>query len=285
MLTVNLFDDSFRHDACSTAWKTPKHIRYVRDRMEFDGITLFTDGYVNKPELVDSVKSPVKVGWLHEPECLHPHTYADSLKHGHHFDFILTYYAPFLFVPDYRGYCFAPYAGTWIRESQWGIRPKTYRASMLFGTKMSTLGHRIRHDIADAVSGVDLFGARGEPTDYSPDTKYRVLADHAFSIVVETCRQDNLFTEILLDCFTIGTIPIFWGAPNVGEFFNADGMLSFETVEECRAIVSGLSWELYASRAQAIADNFERVKQYAITEDWLYENVLKDIHIDKRLSA
>ena len=285
MITVNLFDDCFRHDICSTAWKTSKHTEYVRDRMEFDGVTLFTDGYVNKPELVDSIKSPVKIGWLHEPECLHPQTYADSLNNRHHFDFILTYYAPFLQRPGYR---FAPYAGTWIRESQWGVqfRSKTKLVSMLIGTKMSTRGHRIRPEIADVVEGmVDFYGVRGEPTNYSPDTKYRVLANYAFSIVVETCRQDNLFTEILLDCFTVGTVPIFWGAPNIGEFFNLDGILSFETVEECRAIVVGLSWEGYTSKAHAIADNFERVRKYAITEDWLFENVLKGIQIDKRIPA
>jgi len=282
-MLVNLFDDTFRHDICSTAWKMPRHVLYTRDRMEFDGVTLFTDGYVNKSELVDSVRSPIKIGWLHEPECLHPDTYADSLKHRDHFDSILTYYAPFLEMPGYR---FAPYAGTWIREEQWGIHPKTKLCSMLYGSKMSTLGHRIRPEIADRVNGaVDFYGMRGMPTNYSPDTKYRVLADYAFSIVVETCRQDNLFTEILLDCFTVGTIPIFWGAPNIERFFNPDGILSFETVEECRTIVSNLSWELYHSRSKAIADNLRRVSEYAITEDWIYNHVLKDMKVDQRIPA
>lgn len=274
MMTVNLFDDAFRHDICSTAWKTPKHIAYARDRMEFDGVTLFTDGYINLP-VVDEVRSQHKIGWLHEPECLHPDTYADSLTNRHKFDFVLTYYAPFL---EMAGYRFAPYAGTWIPEDRWGIKPKTKLVSMLFGAKMSTQGHRIRPAIADAVGGrVDFYGARGETVDYSLNTKYRVLADYAFSIVVETCRQDNLFTEILLDCFAVGTVPIFWGAPNVGEFFNTEGILSFETVEECAYIVESLSIESYASMARAVSDNFERVKNYAITEDWLYENVLKDL--------
>lgn len=276
-MIVNLFDDAFRHDVCSTAWKTPTHVAYVRDQIEFDGVTLFTDGYINLP-IVDKVESRYKIGWLHEPECLHPDTYADSLANLHKFAFILTYYAPLL---EMAGYRFAPYAGTWIPEDRWGILPKTKLVSMLFGTKMSTEGHRIRPAIADAVDGrvadIRFYGARGEPVDYSPETKYRVLADYAFSIVVETCRQDNLFTEILLDCFTVGTVPIFWGAPNVGEFFNAEGVLSFETVEECSYIVESLSFAVYEFMARAITDNFERVRRYAITEDWLYENVLKDL--------
>jgi len=94
-----------------------------------------------------------------------------------------------------------------------------------------------------------------------------------------------LFTEILLDCFTVGTIPIFWGAPNIERFFNPDGILSFETVEECRTIVSNLSWELYHSRSKAIADNLRRVSEYAITEDWIYNHVLKDMKVDQRIPA
>lgn len=273
MLTINLFDENFRHDICSTAWKTPKRIAYVRDRMEFDGVTLFTDGYINSP-VVDKAKSRHKIGWLHEPECLHPDTYADSRMNRRRFDSVLTYYAPLLALPGYR---FAPYAGTWIPEARWGIKPKTKLVSMLYGTKMSTAGHRIRPVIADAAGRrVDFYGARGQTVDYSPETKYRVLADYAFSIVIETCRQDNLFTEILLDCFTVGTVPIFWGAPNIGEFFNAEGIFSFETVEECARIVENLSFEVYVVMERAVIDNFERVQQYAVTEDWLYDHVLKE---------
>ena len=74
-MLVNLFDDTFRHDTCSVAWKTSEHIEYVRDEMKFNGVTLFTDGYVNKPELIEQVESDIKIGWLREPRCLHPENY------------------------------------------------------------------------------------------------------------------------------------------------------------------------------------------------------------------
>lgn len=277
MMTINLFDNTFRHDVCSTAWKTPKHIQYVRDRMEFDGVTMFTDGYINSNE-PDRVNSPIKIGWLHEPDCLIPNVYEQAASHAHKFAFILTYRDDLL---ERRGFRFAPYGGTWIKEEHWGMRPKSGLCSMLIGTKAATEGHRLRPQLADALEGAGLsvrfFGARGEPVNYSPETKLKVLGDFAFSIVVEACRSDNLFTEILLDCFTVGTIPIFWGAPNIARFFDANGILSFNSIEECVEIVRGLSFDLYENLSAAAQNNLAWVKPYAVTEDWLYQNVLRDL--------
>lgn len=275
MLTVNLFDDSFRHAICSTGWKTPRHIQYVRDQMEFDGITLFTDGYVNSP-VVEQVKSRYKIGWLREPECLHPENY--QLNPVNRFDFILTYYAPLLNHPGYR---LAPYGGVWIPRDQWRLHPKTKLCSMLYGSKLATDGHRIRHEIANVVRPlgiVDFYGHEGQPVDYSPETKVKALRRYAFTIVTETCMQDNLFTEILLDCFAMGTIPIFWGCPNVGEFFSMGGILGITSAHKAAfAVANLLSFDRYEYMLPEIQDNLNRIADYEITEDWLYQNVLREL--------
>lgn len=272
-MIVNLFDNTFRHDVCSTGWAVPAHITYVRDQVQHPGVTLFVDGFINRPE-VDQVECPIKIGWLHEPQCLYPQVYADAVRQAHKFDFVLTYHTQLLELPGFR---FMPYAGVWIPRYQWGLSPKSRLCSMLYGAKQATDGHRLRHAIAPAVAdlGVDFFGARGEPVNYGPETKRRVLLPYAFSIVGETCRQPNLFTEILLDCFAVGTIPVFWGCPNVGDFFDARGVLSFETVDECRALVAGLTYELYESLLPYALENLRRVADYAVAEDWLYRNVLR----------
>lgn len=272
-MIVNLFDNTFRHDVCSTAGATPAHFAYVRDQVQHDGVTLFVDGFINRPE-ADWVRSQVKIGWLHEPECLYPQVYADAVGNAHKFTFILTYRADLLTRPGFR---FMPYAGVWIPRAEWGLRPKLRLCSMLYGAKQATAGHRLRHAIAPAVAefGVDFYGARGLPVAYGPQTKVSVLKSYAFSIVTETCRQDNLFTEWLLDCFALGTIPVFGGCPNIGDFFDARGVLSFETVEECRAIVAELSMDRYQSLVSFAAENLRRVADYAVAEDWLYANVLQ----------
>jgi len=249
-------------------------VRYVRDQMEWDGITLFTDGYINRP-VVDQVRSQYKIGWLHEPQCLHPENYENSLANSHKLDFILTYAEELLSLPKYR---FAPYGGVWIERQDWGLKPKTKMVSLLSGDKLSTAGHKIRREIADAVladnPGIDLYGYGGQPVDYSAATKLKALADYRFAIVTETCRENNLFTEWLLDCFAVGTIPIYWGCPNLGKFFEPSGVLSFADLSDVGSIVTQLSVNLYEYLYPAVIENYREVRHYEITEDWISEHVL-----------
>lgn len=274
-MLVNLFDFNFRQSVCSVAYQTPKHIEYVRDQTDFDGVTLFTDGYINDGS-VDRVRSRYKIAWLREPYCLHPDIYEAALGNAHKFDLVLTYYQPFL--DRGANFRFCPYGGTWIDRSQWGIKSKSKLCSMLIGSKMSTRGHTIRHEIADMIAlmgyDVDFYGVRGTPVGYGQDTKMQVLADYAFSIVTETCREDNLFTEWLLDCYALGTIPIYWGAPNIDKFF--DAVWDFGVLDQLRHRLDYAAGYAYSLQSGYVAANLERMQPYAVTEDWLYLNVLKD---------
>lgn len=281
MIIVNLFDYNFGQSdtSYSVAYQKPERVRYVRNQMEFHGITLFTDEYINNP-VVDQVQSRFKIGWLHEPRCLHPTTYTDSLANMSKFDFIMTY-DDFLLSEYHHKYRFSPYGGVWVDRKEWGMHPKSANVSMLFGAKNTTEGHKIRHAIYECFQSkgykVDYFGLHGTPTDYSQQTKLRVLKDYRFSIVAETCRENGLFTEILLDCFAVGTIPVFWGAPDIGEFFNEDGVMSFQSISDIEAIVPYLTDGLYKEMIPHAIDNLEFVEEYACMEDWHYQHYYKDM--------
>lgn len=286
MITINLFDDTFRQSECSVAWGKSKNIKYVRDKVDWGGISLFTDGYISSG-IAEMVDSRLKIGWLHEPKCLHPHVYKDASPPPKELDYILTYDKEYLEKYSDKAR-FMPYGGVWIPEHLRGIKKKTKLVSMLYGAKMSTDGHRIRHDIAAALDAaglkVDYYGFRGTPTDYSPETKYKVLADYMFSIVVETCREDYLFTEILLDCFAVGTIPIFWGCPTIGGLFSEKGIWPFSTVDECvdyvRLINEPRHWLDGELLKEAREYNFVQAMQYAIPEDWMYTRYFERKHDD-----
>lgn len=281
-MDINLFDSNFIDSPCSVAYQTSKYISYIRDLAQFNGITLFTDEWMNH-RVVDVVESKYKIGWLREPFCLHPLTYERSLDAIHHgkLDFILTYYQPFLNLDD--RYKFAPYAGTWLPECEWGIRPKTRNISMLIGDKESTQGHILRKQIAGHYDkGIDFYGLKGQPVNYSWQTKFLTLNTYRYSIITETCKEDNLFTEWLLDAFMVGTIPIYWGCSNADEFFNTDGILEFDELNDLDYLLrqlqdDGFAKRLYQSLMPAIIDNLNISKQYAITEDWLYLNVFKGL--------
>ena len=46
------------------------------------------------------------------------------------------------------------------------------------------------------------------------------------------------FTEKLIDAFLTGTIPLYWGCPTIGEFFDMDGILLFDNVDVLVDLVS-----------------------------------------------
>ena len=53
-------------------------------------------------------------------------------------------------------------------------------------------------------------------------TKFDGLYDYKYSIALENCKKDNYITEKFTDCILCGTIPIYYGADNVGEYFPKD---------------------------------------------------------------
>jgi hypothetical protein len=177
-------------------------------------------------------------------------------------------------------YVFCPYAGTWIDHRDWRMHEKDELVSLLFGAKKQTSGHLLRHAIHDRIPrypNLHYYGYAGTPTIYAQATKLQVLKDYRFSVVIETCKDDNLFTEILLDCFALGTIPVFWGCPNIGEFFDDRGIITFDTVEQLVEILPVLSEGLYRKMLPAAKENLRLMQDYAITESWIYNNILEDM--------
>ena len=71
-----------------------------------------------------------------------------------------------------------------------------------------------------------------------------------------------------------GTVPIYWGCPSIGKFFNTDGMIIFNNIEELSNILNNLSIEKYNDMKDAIQENFEKAKEYIIAEDYIYKNYL-----------
>ena len=83
-----------------------------------------------------------------------------------------------------------------------------------------------------------------------------------FSIVIENSKEDYYFTEKLTDCLLSGTIPIYWGCPSIGDFFNIKGMIIFDTLDELKEILNNLTIEKYKSMELYIKENFEKAKEY-----------------------
>ena len=45
-------------------------------------------------------------------------------------------------------------------------------------------------------------------------------------------RQADKFTEMLLDCFSIGVVPIYWGCNSIGLFFDPDVIIAVSNMDQ-----------------------------------------------------
>jgi len=278
-MEVNLIDDAFRHVATDNGryshvfTKISKHIKYVRDLTNYDGITLFTDSFL-LTDACHQVNSKHKIGWLMESSAINPTPYANFEHIKDNYDFTLTHDPELLAkYPDKTKYY--PIGGCWIKEINYGLHTKSKDISMIYSNKTQVEGHILRHKIAECVKGVvDLYG-RGTPNPI--EHKEDALVDYRYSIIIENTKQQNYITEKIIDCLIVGTIPVYWGCPNISDYFDMDGIIAFNTLEELEKLLPTLTKELYESKLKAIKKNIELSKDYCITEDWLYENVFKQL--------
>lgn len=275
MLTVNLFDTAFSHLSCSVHGKTAKRIRYVRSNLTWDGITLLTDDMLCNSRTLEVLKSRVKIGWLLEPRDYKPENYQRVIGKLDRLDLLLTHDQRLLDAyPDKAR--FAPFGGCWIQEENFRLHPKqeSPKACQILSGKMFMEGHRLRHEIARRFPEIECYGwgsSRGRFTCKDP-----ILRPYQFSVVVENSRAHNFFTEKLLDCFAVGTVPIYWGCLNVHDFFHGGGVIQFSGIEELPDILSRLDYSR-PEHQEGIRENLERMRQYEITDDWIAANVLEKL--------
>jgi len=279
MMEINLIDESFRHLATPSGVysmiheKKPKHITWVRDRLEYDGITIFTDVHLNSRS-ISSVRSKYKIGWFLENVNVSPPAYHNVNSYADMLDLILTNDIELLRKYPNKAK-FVPFGGGWIKQENFGIKKKTKLASIIYSNKNQFEGHRLRHQIANKYSDViDLFG-NGSPNPIG--YKEEALSDYMFTIAIENVSNENYFTEKIVDPLLLGTIPIYWGCDNIGQFFSNTGIVKFETIEDFDVLLKSLSRDLYKGMSKGIEQNYKLALEYEITEDWIYQNILKEL--------
>lgn len=147
---------------------------------------------------------------------------------------------------------FFPFGSTWV--PQWrdlDVR-KSKMISLIASNKRSQVGHVVRHrmvELADAEGlDIDVMGRGYKPFAVKADG----LAPYRYSVVIENVREKNYFSEKLIDAILCRTVPIYWGCPNIGDFFDTSGMVICESEEDLHAAVVAASEADYATRAPAL---------------------------------
>lgn len=269
---IRIFDNAFCDANSASASGDnlgvgPANFRWVRVGPLTDPV-FFTDGSLKA--CLEFQGRRKYIGWLLEPSELRPENYviAHNLLKKHQLHYILTYDR--LLLNECDRALFYPYGGSWISLDKWGVHEKTEGVSIIASHKKQTLGHKMRHDTIEYYS--DYFGGIYGTAYQRVKSKFEALASYRYSVVIESSKQNYYFTEKLIDCLSVGTVPIYWGCPAIGDFFNKHGIITFDKVKDLHQILRHIDRKDYESRLGAIAENLELAKQYRVCEDWIWDN-------------
>jgi hypothetical protein len=268
--------EGFRYDlrciaanvVCTTCGHSSKYIDWV-----FDGssnISFYFDMGIWQP--VDKTKR--NFAWLYEFSTIQVNlfnwAYQNAKQLEDKFEMVFTH--------DKRLLPLSPVfklakcnSGPWIIDPQ--IYPKSKLISMIASTKVMCPEHQFRQEIANKYAHqIDLYGS-GRPTFI--EKKEQGLNDYYFSIAMENANYPDVWSEKITDCFATGTIPIFWGIQNIGDFWNENGIIRLTKNFK----VEDLSPELYYSKMEYIKDNLDRVLKMPTAEDYIFEAYLMNSNL------
>lgn len=83
-----------------------------------------------------------------------------------------------------------------------------------------------------------------------------------FSVTIENNKQDYYFTEKIIDCFLTGTVPIYYGCPSIGKFFNINGIIVIDSLDDIIRILPTITVDLYNQMKPYIEENYKTAQKY-----------------------
>jgi hypothetical protein len=106
------------------------------------------------------------------------------------------------------------------------IPTKSKLVSAIASTKDRIAGHRMRGEFVERAARefpqLDLFG-RGREREI--DDKWDGLAPYRYSLAIENTSKDDYWTEKISDCFLSFTVPFYFGAINISQYFPEDSFI------------------------------------------------------------
>jgi len=227
------------------------------------------DVYVDT-DVINQDSIGIKILLLVEPPEILTRTTDYALNNYHKYDYVFTYNDRVLKnCPNAR---FFIANDTWIKDD-YILGNKAFEVSSIVGFKAGTIGHRMRHQLWNSKNRITMpkkfyaSSAGAPPNTLKEDmvlghSKYP-LFDSQFHIVIENVQMINMFTEKLIDCFMTKTIPILWGCPNIGDFFDVRGICVVNSVEQIIETCNVLNHTSYDSAKEFVEINHEKGKKYA----------------------
>ena len=215
---------------------------------------------------------------LIEPRSIQPRVYDHVLEVYNEYEYVFTHDSKLLnALPNAKAII---WGGVWCREEN---PKKTKLISMTSSDKEMCELHRERKRIARKYKDkIDVYGTIDGGNYCDPiDT----LEPYMYSVVIENYIDDIWFTEKLLNCFATKTIPIYYGARDIGKYFDKGSIIDCNSIQEVEDYIEGILYkqelanDMYNSvdTMKALETNYELSKQYEKFDDWFYNFYKKEI--------
>ena len=183
------------------------------------------------------------------------------------FDIILTQSDKVLNNCDNAFY--QPFGHTWLKPDQYNKEhDKKFQLSHLCGKLNKTYGHSLRHEtlarqneFSIPLNFYETYGDRNNIEDARLGKEF-IFGDSQFGVVIENTSYRGYFTEKILDCFLLKTIPIYWGCSNIGDYFDIDGIITFNNVDDLIYKTNQLNENYYENKKEIIEKNWKLALEY-----------------------
>lgn len=267
-IMINIkFIDQICDGGFSVPGYTPQYFNYVQNETDADYL-IYSHFEVLKalPENKDK-----NLGMVWESPSIMPQIYNLLPSVEHNFKYIFTFNKE-LIDRNPTLYKFIPAHGRWVGIDHGGhpseIIRKNRRASVICSEKRWCQGHAIRHSIGQICYNLGFIDCYGKFFNNYIEKVVDAIEPYFFNVVVENSFEPNYFTEKILNCFACGTVPIYLGCPNIGDFFNIGGIILLD-IDNFESQIKNITELDYANRIDAIQDNYHRVQEYGCLEDWV----------------
>jgi hypothetical protein len=135
--------------------------------------------------------------------------------------------------------------------------------SIIVSSKNKLEGHQLRHNVVRKINklklNVNVMG-RG----YNRfDNKEDGLKSFRYSIVIENIKEKDYFTEKIIDACLCKTVPIYWGAPNISDYFDLRGIIICNNINEIMNAIKMISHKDYKKRSKWINYNKTQAIKHA----------------------
>jgi hypothetical protein len=260
---MKLFVKHFEISSFELKLKYLKHIDF----------SLFVDDIPKSQEDL----SPINILVLQEPnEYFGLHDWA--IQNKDLFNIILTWSDKVL--NNCNNALFLPFGHTWFKPDQYEkSHNKLFQISHLCGKLLKTYGQSLRHELLarknEIKTPTKFFNTYGDRYNIEDARKGKeeVFGDSMFGVAIENTSYNGYFTEKILDCFLLKTIPIYWGCSDINKFFNKEGIIKFGNIDEFIYITNNLNEDYYNSKKDIIEENYQKTLQYVNYEQNIIDKI------------